>query len=770
MARASSEVASVACAKCGAGVDPLRAERVAVYGERFRYFCSAGCYANYDPRALLTPLPLPSPRDRDRERSSSPPLPAAISESPREATRVSEPAVRNVEPAAPREPNHEQSALRELALVGRETETQFALGLPPEPDPSRSSYAVAPLEDRDAPVVGTLLLVLAAVGGALGIALILAGTSQVALTARLVLAAVATGALAAEAWMGERDPTSIGPLALLAAPVGGVGVALVAYVTGSPSSASAVTLSALVTLIVSVSTLLVRRARRPLDLERQEILSALDGKCQRVVGDDVVEARSLDLRPGEEIVLEAGDTAPVDAIITAGTAVILPWRGAAAREERREGDVIVAGARLVEGRLRAIVSWAGPDRAWIRLSSDLHRRADLHSSVARAGRLVAERISPFLTGGAALAAFASNYDWIDVGILAVGVHAALVSPALASIPAQHVARAILNGLRRGVAFRSAEGFDRAGKVSTLAFCARGTLLLGEPEVADIEGFGDHRPAEVLALVAGAESGAQHATGTAVLRAARARGLRPDGVRSPNPQPGLGTMAVASSGQALVVGSRALMLREHVSVAAVESRITELEAMGRNVLLVALGGRLVGLLGLQDGLRPGARAAVQHLLDIGVEPVLLSGDARETCEALGHALDIDHIRPELAPAERADAIRRLMDGGAVVAVLGRSPADDLALGAGDASIALATAGSTTAEWNVQLASDDVRDAAFALRLAHEARREARLAFFLALIPGALASLAATLGLVTPALAPLGAALGGALALLRLRIRR
>ncbi len=761
MAGASSDVAAVPCAKCGAGVDPLRAERVAIYGERFRYFCSASCYSSYDPRVLTTPLPMPREqghgRERERERSPSPPL----LESPPKAPEV--------RPAADA-PHGNDAALRQLALVGVDADESLALARAEPGAPSSLPAPAAAVDDQEPPVVGALLLALSAVGGALAIALALAGSSQVALTARLVLAAVATAALAAESWMGERDPTEISPVALLVAPAGGVGVALIAYVTGSPSASDAVTLSALVTLIVSISALLVRRARRPLDIERQEILQALDGKCQRVVGDEVVEARSLDLRPGEEIVLEAGDTAPVDATIMAGDAVVLPWRGAVAREERSEGDVIVAGARLIEGRLRAIVSWAGPDRAWVRLSSDLHRRADLHSSLARAGRLVAERISPFLTGAAALAAFASNYDWVEVGILAVGVHASLVAPALASLPAQHVARAILEGLRRGIAFRSAEAFDRAGKVSSLAFCARGTVLLGEPEVADIEGFGEHRAAEVLALVAGAESGAQHATSTAVLRAARARSLRPDGVRSPNPQPGLGIMAVASTGQSLVVGSRALMLREHVSVAAVESRITELEAMGRNVLLVALGGRLVGLLGLQDGLRPGARAAVQHLLDIGVEPVLLSGDSRETCEALGHALDIDHLRPELAPAERADAIRRLMDGGAVVAVVGRSPADDLALGAGDVSIALATAGSTTAEWNVQLASDDVRDAAYALRLAHDARREARLALLLALTPGALASVAATLGLITPALGPIAAALGGALALIRLRLRR
>ena len=87
-----------------------------------------------------------------------------------------------------------------------------------------------------------------------------------------------------------------------------------------------------------------------------------------------------------------------------------------------------------------------------------------------------------------------------------------------------------------------------------------------------------------------------------------------------------------------------------------------------------------VVGLQDGLRPGARAAVQHLLDVGIEPVLLSGDTRETCEALGRAVDIDHIRPEVLPVDRGDEIRRLADGGAVVAVLGRSPNDDATLSA------------------------------------------------------------------------------------------
>ncbi|HMR74874.1 MAG TPA: hypothetical protein PKD61_07170, partial [Polyangiaceae bacterium] len=171
--------------------------------------------------------------------------------------------------------------------------------------------------------------------------------------------------------------------------------------------------------------------------------------------------------------------------------------------------------------------------------------------------------------------------------------------------------------------------------------------------------------------------------------------------------------------------------------------------------------------LQDGLRPGARAAVQHLLDVGIGPVLLSGDARGTCEAIGRALDVEHIRPEVLPAERGDEVARLSDGGAVVAVIGTSPGDDVALSAASVSVAIASAGGTSAEWSVQLASEDVRDAAIALRLAHEARRHARTGLGIALIPAALAALGVAFAVIPPALAPLLALAGASVAALRPR---
>ena len=745
----------VACATCGSPVDPLRADRVAYVRERFRYFCSSACRGRYDMTATGTPLPVPRADHEDllvRVR--------AAAATANEATANAESQVQGA---------------KAIALIAR-TDMIEERGAGPErlafdyevESPPVSSPLTLRDPDAKGVDVGGVLLLLAILGAVLSIALILAGDSSIAEAARLTVMVVAALSLAAESLMGARQPTELHPAAVLAAPLAGAALAVGARLLSDAHTGSAITVASVVIAGSAASAAAMRRARLPLEAERQLIVNELDKPCHRVVAEELVGARAADLRPGEEIVVESGESVPVDATITAGSAEILPWLGATSAATRREGDAIVAGARVESGRVRAVVGWAGFDRAFMRLTTDPRRRADVFAPMARMGRLIAERGAPFVAGFAALAAYAGNADNMQILLLAVGVLGSLAQPGVAEIGGLHVARGILDSLRRGIVFRTASGFERAGSVTATAFSARGTLLLGEPEVANIEAFGTLDPEQVLALVSGAESGESHPVATAVMRAARARGVRPDGVRSPSVQLGLGVTAVAASGQALVVGTRGLMLRERISVASAEARISDLETMGRSVLLVALGGRLVGLVGLQDGLRPGARAAVQHLLDVNVEPVLLSGDARETCEAIGRALDIDHLRPEIPPNERGDEIRRLADGGAIVAVVGRSPADDGALAAADVSIALSAAGSSTAEWSVHLASDDVRDAAYAVRLAHDARHEARLGLALALAPALIGSLLATLNLVPVAVAPLFAVAGTLAALLKARL--
>jgi cation transport ATPase len=732
----------VGCSTCGRPVDPLRAARVAIFRDRFRYFCSADCRTRYDANAGGTPLPLPRRGARPSAHEGDPDDPA------RRAARRAAAAFAEVE----------GDGLGDL--VG-------ARARAPD-EPGERSPAI---DDVPAPTdVGALLIAISVVAGVLSAALVLVGPVPIALTARVVLVLVAAGSFSAHAFTTEGDPGDLHPVAGTAAPVGAGIAALVARIVSHPDASEVVGFAGVLVASLAAIVWMMDRAGHPIAVERALVRQSLSVGGHRIVSGEVTEAPADDLRPGEEIVIEAGEVVPADATVIAGRATVHPWAGATSTTVRDEGDPVVAGARVVEGRLRAIASWSGNDRAWMRLTHDSRRRADIHAPLAKLGRNLAMRGSIVATAVAALAAFSADKDLLWIAIYALAAQAALANRGVAQIAALHVGHAVLAALRRGVAFRTAEALDRAGRVGTAAFCARGTLLLGEPEVASIEALGGFEPDAVLALVAGTEGGASHPSAVAIQRAARARGVRADGVRSPSRQPGLGVTAVASSGQTLVVGSRGLMLRERIGVALAESRITDLEAMGRTVLLVALGGKLVGMVGLQDGLRPGARAAVQHLLDAGIEPVLLSGDTRETCEALGRAVDIDHLRPEVLPADRGDEIRRLADGGAVVAVLGRSPNDDPALSAADVSVALDSAGASAAEWGIQLASDDVRDAAFALRLAHSSRRDAWLGLTWAAAPGLGATVLMTLGLA-PTIAPALAALAGsAVAVARLRSRR
>jgi cation transport ATPase len=378
-----------------------------------------------------------------------------------------------------------------------------------------------------------------------------------------------------------------------------------------------------------------------------------------------------------------------------------------------------------------------------------------------------ERGTPIAALLVGFAAFAANASPVQILAAMCAGATAFGAKAVASMVALGFGRAHLDALASGITYKDARAFERAASTNLAVLSARGTVLLGEPEIVAIEPIGGFDAERVLSLAAGAETASTHPFAAAVLRAARTRGVGADHVRNATVHAGLGVTASASTGERLVVGGRAILLAEKIGAAATDGRVSELEAQGRSVLLVALGDRLVGLIALQDGLRPGARAAVQKLLDARIEPVLMSGEARDTCETIGRALDIEHVRPEVLPAERGAAVKALSEGGSVVAVVGHAAGDDGALGAADVAVAMGAAGSTPGEWAVALASDEVRDAALALSIPHVARDRARAAIAMGATPGIVALLAIGFGIAPLAIAPLAAMLGAAAVALHAR---
>ncbi|WP_437306913.1 HAD-IC family P-type ATPase [Sorangium sp. So ce388] len=794
---AGPAVAPLPCSGCSKLIDPLRAGHVAIFDQRFHYFCNARCR-----HAFLGEAP-PAPGDVR-------PAGLASSGAPSRGFAPGAPPAAGPHAAAPRAEPARPAGADEGGPRVADLDAPIVDAFPPVPLDERLPELPVLDDDRallepigntilseepqryeaaEARDIGALLLVLAIIAGTLAVALTLAGDAKLVIGARIVLATVSAGMLLGRAATTARDATDPHPAPMLAPVLGGL-VAAVWALFGQDRAlaAEAASLAGVIATASAISAWLIESARHRVFAERAWIASVLSTPARRPPGawahgpapvdrhpprgdDGSAEGAGdelYELRPGESVQVDTGDVVPVDLVVTGGDVEVLPWIGATTPARRRDGDPVVAGATVVRGRLVGACTFSGGDRAVARVLLDARRRADALAPIAQASRALTERWAIGAAVIGALSAFVAGRAPVEVAMTAASVLAALSTAITASIASVHVARGILLGLRRGIVYKSADAWDRAGRVSVAVFCARGTLLLGEPELAELEATGQKlTPSDVLALAAGAERTEEHPVATAIVRAARVRGLRPDGVRNPNFHPGLGVTAVTSSGEELCVGNRALMLEQRISIAAAESRIAELEALGRTVVLVAVGARLVGLIGLQDGLRPGARAAIQHLLDAQVEPVLMSGDARETCEAIGRSLDIDHIRPEILPADRGAEVRRLIDAGTSVAVLGHAGVDDAALGAADVSVALGAAGSAPADFSVVLASDDVRDAALSLALAHRTRIEARVGLALSVAPALVGAAVISAFVLPPAYAPIASLLGGVMAVVHAR---
>jgi P-type E1-E2 ATPase len=256
--------------------------------------------------------------------------------------------------------------------------------------------------------------------------------------------------------------------------------------------------------------------------------------------------------------------------------------------------------------------------------------------------------------------------------------------------------------------------------------------------------------ELTALALGAESAVEeHPIARAIARYADAHQIAPATLRRVAYQRGFGVSALVEGGGALVLGNRQALLNAGVSVAVADREAQRAEAMGRSVVFMAVGGRVRALFVLEDLVRPEARAAVQTLIDLDIEVVLLGGDHRATIEALAKPLDITHIKAELSAAERAEEVTRLREAGMSVAVIGRAPEDELAFATADVALTLDAAGGVH-EGDIAVGSDDLRDACDALVLSQHTRRNVQALLRVAVVGGLALATVSALAVGHPAL--------------------
>jgi Cd2+/Zn2+-exporting ATPase/Cu+-exporting ATPase len=423
-----------------------------------------------------------------------------------------------------------------------------------------------------------------------------------------------------------------------------------------------------------------------------------DGREVEVPAGQVTRSEVVIVKPGERI--------PVDGSVLEGRASVdqAPITGESVPVEKQPGDPVFAATICERGALRVRTERVGRDTTFgqiVRLVEEaeaskapVQRFADRFTGYYIPVVVVAAVLT-YLIGGSATAAVATV-------LVACSCAIAMATPAT-------VLAAVSRAARRGIIVKGGRYLEALAKVDTLIMDKTGTLTIGRPEVTDMVPLDGGSEAELLALAASVERRSEHPLAAGILRAAERRGLALDEPKEFEVYPGEGVLASVNGARALC-GTEKLMAGGHVDVPeAALARIQALAAEGKSVVLVAMGGRLLGLIALADTLRPEVPGALDALRALGVRRMLLlTGDRRQVAAAMAQRLGID-FEAEVLPEQKIRMVERLQRSGHVVAMVGDGINDAPALAQADVGIAMGAAGTDAAieAAHVALMQDDWR---------------------------------------------------------------
>ncbi len=464
-----------------------------------------------------------------------------------------------------------------------------------------------------------------------------------------------------------------------------------------------------------------------------------------------IEVPAGEVEVGEVVVVKNGAKVPVDGRVVAGSGAVdeATITGESIPAEKVVGDVVFAGTIASGGVLQVETTGVGADTTLARI---IHRVEEAQDAKARTQQFM-ERFSAWYTPGivglALVVGVLTGDVVLGLTLLVIGCPGALVI----SIPVSIVA-GIGRAAKDGILIKGGEYLEASARISAVAVDKTGTLTTGRPELTDVAGLApDVDRDEVLTWAARAEAGSEHPLARPIITAATvASGSAPTLPDEVESVPGTGLTAVVD-GTPVLVGNAALLEEFGVADTVGADQVAEeLAAAGRTPMVVAVDGRVLGVLAVADAIRADAPAMVADLHRAGVERVvMLTGDAPLVAEAVGRATGVDEVHAGLLPEDKLAAVAELQAAGHTVAMVGDGVNDAPALATADIGVAMGAAGSAVAleTADIALMGDDLAKLPEAVSLARRTVGTMRQNIAIALVTVAVLLLGVLLGGVTMA---------------------
>lgn len=465
-----------------------------------------------------------------------------------------------------------------------------------------------------------------------------------------------------------------------------------------------------------------------------------DGKEEMIAAEDIKKDDILRILPGETIptdgMIVKGETSVDQAIMT----------GESLPVDKTVGDSVFCGTINRFGSIDITATGVGEDSSLQKLIRMVEDAEKKQAPMQRIADKVASYLVPVALLIAIVAYIATGNIVTAVTVLVVFCPCALVLATPTAIMA-----AIGQATKHGVIIKSGEALEKMGKVDTIAFDKTGTLTYGHLEVSDVAVIdSDINEKEFLSLVASAESRSEHPLGKAIVEGAKKKGIEIKESADFRMFSGKGIGTVVDS-KALLCGSERFIRENGINIdAKAVDALERFRSEGKASILVAMDGRVIGLVALSDVIKEEAKDMVSRLSAMDTKTVLLTGDNKKAADYFASKIGITEVRAELLPEEKVENIEAMRKAGHRVCMIGDGVNDAPALKSADVSVAMGSMGSDIAvdAADIALMSDDISKIPYLKRLSNATVKTIKASITLSMCINAAAIILSLFGLLNP----------------------
>ena len=453
-------------------------------------------------------------------------------------------------------------------------------------------------------------------------------------------------------------------------------------------------------------------------------LMGLQAKTARVIRN----GREVDI-PIAEVVLEdvilvrPGEKIPVDGEIIDGSSTIdeAMVTGESVPVKKQPGDEVIGATINKTGSFKFRATRVGKDTFLAQIVKLVQQAQGSKAPIQR----LADRVTGWFVPVVIAIAIATFVIWYNIMgnvtmalITTVGVLIIACPCALGLATPTSIMVGTGKGAENGILIKGADSLELAHKLQTVVLDKTGTITQGKPTVTDfitVNGTANGNELKLLRLAASVERNSEHPLAEAVVQYAQSQGVELTDSREFEAHAGSGVQGYVSN-ESVQIGTHRWMNELGIDTSSLQQPWDRLEYLGKTVIWIAVNGKVEGIMGIADAVKPSSVVAIRTLQKMGLEVVMLTGDNRRTAEVIAREVGIKRVIAEVRPDQKVAQIENLQAEGKIVAMVGDGINDAPALAQADVGMAIGTGTDVAiAASDITLISGDLQGIVTAIQL-------------------------------------------------------